>query len=177
MKLAIFTEAKKETHWGPDFDGDVTCGDQFPKLTTMVGIGLPAEAPRDFECGENELTSLEGAPSIVNGDVNATENRIASLKDIHKVFKKITGVAHGGRGGEIDLRGNPIKSHVLGLLKIEGLKRVIIGFINLANGGNAENKRKVKAHDIINKHLAGDRNLLVCQEELMDAGLEEFAQL
>jgi hypothetical protein len=31
--------------------------------------------------------------------------------------------------------------------------------------------------DIINKHLTGDRDLLDCKEELMNAGLKEYAKL
>jgi hypothetical protein len=30
---------------------------------------------------------------------------------------------------------------------------------------------------ILNKHLGGDRNILACQEELIDAGLEEMASI
>ena len=57
---------------------------------------------------------------------------------------------------------NPIESHVLGLLKIKGLQEVRLDDIQLTK--------------IINKYLPlGD--LLDCQEELIEAGYEEFAQL
>lgn len=31
--------------------------------------------------------------------------------------------------------------------------------------------------NIINKHLKGDRDVFACQEELIEAGYDEFAQL
>lgn len=59
---------------------------------------------------------------------------------------------------------NYITSHVLGLMLIDGLQRVALG-----------NKR---VETILNSHLGKGRvGMLLVQEELIDAGLEEFAQL
>ena len=71
---------------------------------------------------------------------------------------------------EISLTKNPIKSHVLGLLKIKGLRSVSL-----------DNK---EVADIINKYLFGAtgkdpsiRDIVDCQEELMDNDLEDYALL
>jgi hypothetical protein len=60
--------------------------------------------------------------------------------------------------------GNPIKSHVLGLMLIDGLKTIRL-----------DNKQ---VEEILNRHLGkGRAGMLMAQEELIEAGLEEFAQL
>jgi len=61
-----------------------------------------------------------------------------------------------------------IKSHILGVMFIKGLLEIRI------HGGNIE---QVQVERIINKHLAGDRNVHLAQEELLEAGLSEFAKL
>ena len=68
--------------------------------------------------------------------------------------------------------GSGIKSNILGLLKINGLKTV--GFDAEDKEGDDEQER---AFWIIDKHLKGDRNLLKAQRELMKAGLKEYARL
>jgi hypothetical protein len=55
---------------------------------------------------------------------------------------------------------------VLGLLLIDGLKAAFF-----SQGWNDE------LQTIINKHLAGERDVFACQEELIENGLEDFAQL
>ncbi len=101
------------------------------------------------------LDSLEGAPSSIGGNLYCSINNFTSLHNIHKIIKHI--------GGHADFRYNPITSHVLGLLLIDGLLFVMLG--------------NEKVEDIINKHLEGDRDVFACQEELIEAGYEEFAQL
>lgn len=82
-------------------------------------------------------------------------NNLTSLHNIHEELKNFEGIA--------SFVDNPIKSHVLGLLKIKGLI-----------GVKLDNK---KLQEIINRHLKGNRNVFDCQEELEDAGLGAFAQL
>ena len=52
---------------------------------------------------------------------------------------------------------------LLGLLLIDGLQKVFLD--------------NMKVRVIINKHLKGDRDVFACQEELIEAGFEDFAQL
>lgn len=130
-------------------------------------IGSPRTIDGFFACNNCNVTSLEGAPIIITGDVYLLGNRLSSLEGIHKHIRRI--------GGILYLEGNPIKSHVLGLLKIEDLLTV-----NLAYKLHPLLKNSpplVKVEEIINYHLVMGRNLLACQEELLDNGLDEYAQL
>ena len=101
------------------------------------------------------LDSLEGAPSSIGGNLYCSNNNFTSLHNIHKKIKYI--------GGFASFNECPITTHVLGLLLIDGLQQVYLN----TNG----------VEDIINKHLKGDRDVFACQEELIEAGYEEFAQL
>lgn len=119
---------------------------------------IPSRISGNFYCSDNKLISLEGAPSLIGGDLDCYSNRLSSLHNIHKQIKHI--------GGFADFRKNPITSCVLGLLLIDGLTEVYL-----------ENKKEKKVQNILNKHLKGDRDVFACQEELIEAGFEDFAQL
>lgn len=123
------------------------------KITSL--IGAPVKVGGDFSCANNRLTSLEGAPKEVGGHFYCHDNQITSLKDIHKQIIKMNGGFH--------CHHNEIKSHVLGLLLIPGIKVI----------ASAE-----KWGPILNDYIgSGRKGLLDCQNELIEAGLEEFAQL
>lgn len=63
---------------------------------------------------------------------------------------------------------------MLGVIKIKGLKNVQLE----ANVAKKMYRSKLwQAIRIINDHLQGDRNIHKCQEELLEADLEDFAQL
>jgi hypothetical protein len=121
----------------------------------------PKEVAGDFNCSYNKLENLNDAPAIIVDLFNCSYNKITSLQGIHKQIKRIDGVAN--------FTYNKIRSHMLGLMKIKGLKGLIHGI--------AEERRDHHALRIIDKHLKGDRDVLACQDELIDAGLDEFAQL
>ena len=131
--------------------GDFYCTNN--NLTSLEGA--PSVVKGVFSCSNNKLTSLQGAPSAVKGDFYCTNNKLTSLAGIHKIIKEIHGYA--------DFENNPIKSSVLGLMRIKGLTKVYL-----------DNKQVM---DILNKYLEGDRDIIRCQSELLDAGLEEFAKL
>lgn len=145
--------------------GPIKVGDSYEcsmnELTSLKGA--PAEIGGDFKCRGNKLTSLEHAPSWIGGGLECNRNKLTSLHNIHKHIKHINYMA--------DFSINPIESHVLGLLKIEGLsyiKFVAFGY---------SNKVLEAVEKIINKHLKNGRNIFDCQVELEDAGYEEYAQL
>lgn len=124
------------------------------KLTSLEGG--PEYVGDSFLCSINQLTSLKGAPIAVYGNFRCTVNQLTSLKDVHRIIHKITGTFYATQ--------NPIKSHVLGLLLIVDLANIQI-----------DNKLVQK---ILNKHLGkGRAGLLLAQEELIELGYEEFAQL
>ena len=123
------------------------------KLTSLKGA--PTSVGGNCYFNGNKLISLEGAPSSIGGQLYCTSNKLTSLHNIHKQIKHIGVLAN--------FEFNPIKSHVLGLLLIDGLKTIIL-----------DNREVAK---IIIKHLKGDRDIFACQEELIEDGFEEYAQL
>ena len=133
------------------FNGHFSCSNK--KLTSLKGA--PSSVSGYFSCYSNNLTSLEGAPSSVGGHFVCSRNKLTSLHNIHKQIKHIGLYAY--------FECNPITSCVLGLLLIDGLEKVYLD----TNG----------VEDIINKHLKGERDVFACQEELIEAGFDEFAQL
>lgn len=125
--------------------------------------GLPNHIEGDLWMGHNKLSNFEGADVTVDGYVDLTYNHYTDLKNIHKHFKQIT--------GGLDLSDNDIKSHVLGLLLIKDLNYVDMSSTNSA-------PRHVAS--IINQYLPNERGnqaVMECQNMLIDAGYEEYAQL
>lgn len=142
-----------------EISGRFDCGSN--KLTSLIG------APRirgSFHCIHNLLSSLEGLDAIEVDNFFCDGNLLTSLKDIHLHIKSV--------GSMVSFAGNPIKSHILGLLKIKNL--INVKFTNMDNG-------KMHAlQTIINKHLRARRpspDIFACQEELEEAGYEEYAKL
>jgi hypothetical protein len=136
--------------WHGTFNGELL------KLTSLQGA--PAVVDGYCYVSQNYLTSLEYAPAIIKGSFHCSWNSLTSLKDVHKIFKQINGTFFAHR--------NPIKSHVLGLLLIKGLESAYF-----------ENEM---LDEILGRHLPnkiGNKGVLACQSELLDAGLDDFAQL
>ncbi len=109
----------------------------------------------DFTCSRNLLPSLVGAPSTVGGGFNCNRNRLTSLVGVHKILKQI--------GGGLYIWRNEIMTGGIGLVLVEGLTKI-----------DADQP----ALRIINKYLGqGMKGVLRCQEELHDAGFEEYAKI
>lgn len=137
-------------------NNDFYCYSNF-KLTSLKGG--PKTVLGHYNCYNCNITSLEGIASNIGGNLHCSMNEITSLQNIHKQIKSIG-------GGLIDLAENPIASHVLGIFRIEGVNRIKI-----------DHKEVEK---ILNKNLSrNDRKTAIydCQEELINAGFEEYAQL
>ena len=146
----------KEQSWPRHFD----CASMY--LTSLEGA--PKKINGYFNCDDNKLKSLDGAPSEVNGGFRASNNKLTSLEGIHKIVKVIEGTFY--------VHDNPIKSHVLGLLLIKGVRK-----LELAHWQKVCDL--LKAQEIMNHYLPNPTNarILECQNELIDAGLDEYAQL
>ena len=91
--------------------GDFYC--YYNELTSLQGG--PKEVGGDFYCSDNKLTSLQGAPTKVGSHFYCSNNKLTSFKDLP--LKKMNGI--------FNFRNNPIKSHVLKLLLIEGVRAFI----------------------------------------------------
>jgi hypothetical protein len=73
-----------------------------------------------------------------------------------------------------------IESHVLGLLKIEGLRCAVFSVSDRISDGASSKYQSHKFHkldEIINRHLLTGKDIFACQEELIEAGFEEYAKL
>lgn len=139
--------------------GDFRCDDNH--LTSLKGG--PEEVTGNYICNKNlQLTSIEGCPSKVEWSFFCGETKLISLQGIHKLFKD------GYIKGTFNCNKTSITSHILGLLLIPGLKMIF---------ANEVSTEFYNAIEIINKHLAGERNVIDCQRELIKAGLKEFAKL
>jgi hypothetical protein len=144
------TEKTPSEHWACNF----RCSDN--NLTSLVGA--PSSVGGYFGCANNKLTSLEGAPSSVSGNFYCSHNKLTSLKGIEKILKKMDGIFYA--------YGNPLESHVIGLLLVPGCKEVKID--------------NIQVQEILNRHLQspfGNKRVIECQSELLDSGLDDFAKL
>lgn len=119
----------------------------------------------------NKLSNFEwGADCIIQGNLDLGDNSFETLKGISK---HVAVVARN-----INISGNPLKGGVLGLMMLE--------FGNLSYGNSwGERGHKLtgdaeKAIDIVEKHrlhktVNMDR-VIDCQHELIESGLEKFAE-
>jgi len=132
------------------------------KLTSLKG--LPSKINGSFSCMNNLLTEscIHDFPTEVEGWFTITGNKFTSLKGIDKYLKKIN--------GSIDIGTNPITSHILGLMRIEGLT-------SIDTEGNGNVSDLYIAAKIINEHLGqGKAGIIDAQTKLIAAGLDDFAQ-
>jgi hypothetical protein len=110
-----------------------------------------------------ELTSLEDGPMEISNGFFYECEKISSLEGIGKNY--LTKVR-----GKLYLP-DCIKSNILGLLKVKELQGI---HIDDENGSPDEFLRAIS---IINNHLKSGRRLTKCREELIEAGLKDYAKL
>ena len=132
---------------------------QGSSLTSL--IGMEDLSIIRFALGNNNnLKNLEGFPSIVN--TLTLDKTFPITSHLDKYVKKLEEIVILER--ETDYKG------WLSCLKIKSLEIVSVGFFN--------NTPKMKMlAGIITKYLKGSRDLLSCQEELIENGLKEYAKL
>jgi hypothetical protein len=110
----------------------------------------------DLHCYNNQLlTSLEGGPNFVGGDVNlAGCVKLTSIQNIHLHFPEVHGI--------FSFFLTNVKEHMLGLPLVRGLQGISL------------NDKKLEA--ILRKYLNGG-NIFACALELYEAGYEKQAKL
>jgi hypothetical protein len=128
------------------------------QITTL--LGAPEKVGWSFVCNYNRgLKSLEHFPAFVGENVELERCGLTSLQNVHKHIKKMNGM--------LNVIDNEIKSHVLGVLLINGCKEVFM--------------RNADVEDILNSYLhkgnTGRQAVVACQKELIDAGYVEYAKL
>jgi hypothetical protein len=123
-------------------------------------IGGPKEVGDYFSANHCGLTSLEGIPTRIGSSLYLNGNPLTSLKGINQLKEM---------SGRIHIYGCPIISHILGVFFIKGCQGfdLTITAVKLWNTAN-----------IVNKHISkGRAGLLPCTQELIEAGLHDFAQI
>ena len=126
---------------------------QSNKLTDLM------YSPRDvgeFDASSNKLLSLKGAPAEIDQRLWLDNNNsLTNLKGIGREFIL--------RCPSISMLNCPIKSHALGLCLVKKLEELEGDFPGI---------------EILRKYMSQGHDALIdCQHELIEAGLEELAQL
>jgi hypothetical protein len=123
-------------------------------------VGGPLEIGGSLTANRCGLTSLDGFPNKIGTSVTIVNNPLTSLKGINQLKEM---------NGRISITGCPITSHILGVFLIKGF----IGFKTYLSDGIL-----CTACDIVNQHISKGRSgLLACTQELIEAGLADFAQI
>ncbi len=125
--------------------------------------GFPQQIGGNLSVSHNPGLELRGGPGIrVGGRVLLAGIELTTLRGVGQSFKEISGAAPN-----LDLSEYDIESGGIGLILVEGLKP------RFRTWGKFK-----KASEIIERHLGqGKKGVLLCQEELHEAGLEAFAKL
>jgi hypothetical protein len=128
--------------------------------------GLPADATyKWFNANEcQNLTSLRGLVASVHGMELNGNPKLTSLEGIGTKWLKSC--------ERLEVKSQ-INSHVLGILKIKGLKQLVTASYNFE--GNEVWAVIIKKYLKDGKTEAQD--IFDCQNELIDAGLDDYAQL
>jgi len=157
LGLAEFSNVRR-------WHGDVNLSGE--KLTSLRGS--PSIIIGDFNVKNNFLTDWSYGPSEVHGDVYFDNNSFTNFHNIHEHLKVVKGVIWFSSP-------NKIKSHVLGFLMIEGLLNLNVSNTTISSSW----VHVIEKHLTIIVHTPKDRRsrLYDCQQALIDAELDEFAQL
>jgi hypothetical protein len=137
-------------------EGDFNC---FGNILQSLQY-CPQVVKGNFYCSYNNLQSLQYCPQVVKGNFFCYSNNLWSLQNIDKYCKQID--------GKLWAYKTPIKSHVLGVMLIENIESVKLSIIC---------SKLQTIEQIINTHLNTDRDVFICQDNLIKAGFAEYAQL
>jgi hypothetical protein len=125
-------------------------------------IGGPTHIGGEYICSNTAIRCLEGCPVDIAGSFDLSWcNALHSLIGINNTLKSLR--------GSIILRYTPINSSILGVFLIKGCTGII------TDSNHADFHR---AAMIVNRHIPKGRSgLLSCQQELIETGLSDFAQM
>lgn len=171
-----------------------------PALISLKGC--PKTIDGNFDCSYNALTSLKYCPTLsgkISGAFDCTNNKLRSLQfcpeHINGAFtcttNNLTTLLYGPKTvlGNYDCGDNYLEN-------IDGLPEQITGRFYMRNSDNLKSFPALrflkiknllsistdfrKVDVIINQYLPNTRGndaIIECQNELLDAGLDDFAQL
>ena len=129
-----------------------------------------------YDTGAEAIHDFTRLPSVIETSLILNSNcKFDSLKGIHKHFTNINGI--------IFCDGLKIKSHILGVVKIKGVTELSLGadWRKSFEGTKTPNKG-FEFGEILMKYLPASKrykggDILDCQDELIEAGFEEYAKL
>ncbi len=170
--------------------GNFTVSDGL--LTTLAGC--PQFVGRNFNCSHSKITSLEGGPQVVDGIYNCNSTPLETLKgsptSAHEFFcggtkltslefapkqlgvlsvskteiKSYRNVHKHVRCNRVVLQQNPPIPGTICWILVPGIREIDLIGANFT------------VTDIYNKHIR-TKDILACQEDLIDAGFPEWAKL
>jgi len=129
-------------------------------LTSL--IGCPPEIKGALYLDNNLFSDLVGCTAIIGDGLSLYNNpRLTSLHNIHRHVKQVE---------TITVSVSQIKSRVLGLFLIKGLRHI------------SRADPREEWFDIVQTRLLDEtrprrENMYYCQEELIEAELQEYAQI
>jgi hypothetical protein len=128
------------------------------KFTSLVGC--PTIIDGWFDIDHNPITTLDGIPERINGMLFLSNTLLTTLHGINKL-KSMSGC--------IMLNRTAIQSHIMGVFFIKGCTGI---------DTNEYDTSFAKAAEVVNRHIIKGRSgLLACTQELIKAGLADFAQI
>lgn len=147
--------------------------------------GCPYET-FSFSCNQNELTSLEFGPQIVNGNYRCSGNKLSNL--IGAPNSVSSGVFSCAQNPLVSLDGLPKRMHKIRISYRKDLPLLKLLFVNVSNVKfSIENTNAVddsdidrveQIEDILRRYLGkGQRGALQCAAELSKAGFKGNARL
>ena len=129
-----------------------------------------------YNTGTETIHDFSKLPNIIETDLILNDNcAFDSLKGIHKHFRKIN--------GSISCDGRKIKSHILGVISIEGVTDLSLGADwRKSFYGTKTPNRGFELEEIMEEYLPASTkykggDIFACQEALIEAGFDEYAQL
>jgi hypothetical protein len=123
-------------------------------------VGSPRTVGGYFACQSSMITNLDGLPISIGGGLLLSGcEQLTTLRGINKL-EEIAGGIH--------ISNCPIESHILGVFFINRCQ-----YLTTRNMGRLHD-----ATTIVNNHIRKGRSgLFPCTQELIEAGLAEFAQI
>jgi hypothetical protein len=128
-------------------------------------IGCPPIVKGILSVGGNFCQSFEGISKECGHFIYLFPQNLKTLSGLNKYLKKARSIT----------TSSGVKSGWLTPAMIEGCKELEV--VTSTETNPAVIKRVKLAAEIVNKHLAGKRDTLALQEELIDNDFEEFATL
>jgi hypothetical protein len=130
--------------------------------------GGPTSVGGDYSVMANTaLTSIDGVASNIGGMLLFDRcSKLTSLEGIHEKVQSVE---------TLTVTDCPIQSNILGVMMIEGLQSFDLDPGSTIRGDIANKMRK--AASIVRKHIESEaRDPFACMDELIEAGLDEYAQ-